>query len=118
MGTLSLVSTSLQGFTVYNGVSALADEKVSGGTKISAGANLGLVATTAVIGSVTVFSSGETRPKLKIAHQILGYSLSASSLWFAIQNSSEKCVPKHRKALGWVGFGGTTIHIVGATVLF
>lgn len=109
----------VEGLGLYNSISTVADDDLSSLTKASAATNLVFVAATVGGGAFLKFSKkNELKPKIRVIHKILGYSLAASSLWLANQIHFEESVPDYRKALGWVGYGAVSVQVISATIMF
>lgn len=97
----------IEGAGIYASVKSLVDENSRTSTKAASITNLSLMGTNGVLGLITVFSSGDTRPKIRKVHRIVGFTVSAAALWLSISSTIDK-VDKSARFVSY-GYTGLTV---------
>jgi heme A synthase len=76
----------IEGGGIYVCAKTLADAE-SNASKAAAVVNLGLLATNATIGTITVFLPGESRDKMRTVHRIVAFTLTAAAIGLSVANT-------------------------------
>jgi hypothetical protein len=99
----------IEGAGIYSSVVALGHSETAA-PKVMGIANLGLLATNATLGAITMFGSDDLKPKLTRIHRIIGCTLSAAALGLSISMSVDDGVNTHTGR--YVSYGYTVLTVV------
>ncbi|MBD3392935.1 MAG: hypothetical protein GF418_12590 [Chitinivibrionales bacterium] len=90
----------------YASVMTLKDAE-TGPAKAAAGTNLGLLGINAGLGLTTLLVDGETALRLRTAHRIVGFAITAAGIWLSTATSlDDGTKDRHERyvAYGYTGF--------------
>jgi hypothetical protein len=101
----------IEGAGIYTSIASLTHDNSGGSTKAASVTNLAFLGTNATFGMIAMFSSEDTRYKLRTVHRIIGFAVSAASLWLAISGTADD-VSTPTKIVSYGYFGMTLIPVI------
>lgn len=101
----------IEGAGIYASIASLTDDNSGASTKAASVTNLALLGTNGAFGMIAMFSSEDTRYKLRTVHRIIGFAVSAASLWLSISATADD-VDTPTKIVSYGYTGMTLIPII------
>jgi hypothetical protein len=98
----------IEGAGIYTSVRSLTDDNSDQSTKAAAITNLSLLGTNGALGLITMFLKDDARLKLRTTHRIMGFTISAASLWLSIATS----VDDIENSTQYVSYGYTAVTLI------
>lgn len=98
----------IEGTGIYTSVRSLTDDNSDRSTKAAGITNLSLLGINGALGLTTMFLNDDARVKLRTVHRIMGFTVSAASLWLSIATS----VDDIEDPTQYVSYGYTALTLI------
>ena len=99
----------IEGAGIYTSIRALTDDNSEPSTDAAAITNLALLGTNGALGLTTIFLEDDARYNMRTIHRIMGFTISAASLWLSVATSIDDDI---EQSTPYVSYGYSAVTLI------